>query len=123
MCPSGIEAINTGDWVTLSRDYAEQYAMDDSDPEKDWPVIEYQVPVSTVFTDGNDSAEYFYTDSVLSMAAVHDQKPTFEPSNDDFITKATADNDDFASSAIRSIRTTSAKVGFLALIVLWTRLR
>ena len=58
--PGEYDQINTGDWVTLSRDYAEQHAAGEG-----WPVIYADVPAHQVFTDGNDLAEFGYTGPTL----------------------------------------------------------
>lgn len=58
--PHGVGEINRGDWITLSCEYAEQHAIQDGTKEHDWPIISTVVPASTVFTDGNDLAEYGY---------------------------------------------------------------
>lgn len=58
--PPGVSAINDGDWVTLSRAYAEQHAIHDDNESNDWPIIEQRVPATAVFSDGNDLAEYGY---------------------------------------------------------------
>ena len=44
--------VNPGDWVTLSRDYADTHALDG------WHVVAADVPASQVWTDGNDLAEF-----------------------------------------------------------------
>lgn len=59
--PPDVGQINDGDWVTLSRTYAEQHAMQSDDPSEDWPVMATQVPANQVFWDGNDLAEFGYT--------------------------------------------------------------
>lgn len=66
--PEDHQEINTGDWVTLSREYAEEHASRVYD---DVPgvVLSYQVPASQVFTDGNDLAEYGWTGAKLQQAA------------------------------------------------------
>lgn len=58
--PAGLSRINRGDWVTLSRDYARQYAMRDDVAANDWPVLEAEVPAAAVFTDGVDLDGYGY---------------------------------------------------------------
>lgn len=58
--PSEVETINAGDWVSLSRAYAERHAIQDDDEANDWPVIEQRVRAAQVFTDGNDLAEFGY---------------------------------------------------------------
>lgn len=58
--PPGRGEINAADWVTLSEAYARQHAIQDDDEANDWPIIHADVPVSTVFADGNDLAEFGY---------------------------------------------------------------
>lgn len=51
--------INTGDWVTLSRDYAHEHGYA-ADGGPDWPVVFADVSAALVWTDGNDPSEYGY---------------------------------------------------------------
>ncbi|XKH58450.1 hypothetical protein LG293_17670 (plasmid) [Citricoccus nitrophenolicus] len=69
--PPGVEDINPGDWVTLSRAYAQQHAIQDSDEDNDWPILEQQVKAGHVWTDGNDLSEFGY-----------DPRPCTEPEPD-----------------------------------------
>ena len=69
--PPGFGQINRGDWVTLSRDYARQHAMRDDVAARDWPIVQADVPASTVFTDGKDLDEYGYDGP--SLAGLADQ--------------------------------------------------
>ena len=52
--------INPGDWVTLSRAYAEQHAMSNLGPEHDAPIQEITVPVATIRFAGDDLSEFGY---------------------------------------------------------------
>lgn len=58
--PPGLGQINTGDWITLSKDYARQHAMRDDAAANDWPIVHADVPARTVFSDGKDLDEYGY---------------------------------------------------------------
>jgi hypothetical protein len=63
--PKGVTGFDTGNWVTLSRQYALQhgYGGDDSfsdDPADDWPVYSATVPASTVRWAGDDLMEWGY---------------------------------------------------------------
>ncbi|MGN6406629.1 hypothetical protein [Sinomonas sp.] len=58
--PPGLGQINTGDWVTLSKDYARQHAMRDDNAAHDWPIVYADVPAQTVYSDGKDLDEYGY---------------------------------------------------------------
>lgn len=59
--PSGwVRQIHTGDWVTLSRAYAEQHAMQDDDPTNDWPITSKHVRAADLTTEGNDVNEWGY---------------------------------------------------------------
>lgn len=107
--PPGVHVVNPGDWVTLSRDYAQQHAMNDTDPEKDWPVLEYQVPASRVFTDGNDLAEYGYDGPVLSPASQQAPARTVEPLPSGFIEQAVQGKDACAGAATRAILAGNAR--------------
>lgn len=51
--PQGVTAINDGDWVTLSREYAHDHGWNE-DPAQVMPVVAADVPVTSVYTDGND---------------------------------------------------------------------
>jgi len=104
--PPGVKEVNPGDWVTLSRAYAEQHAMDDTDPAKDWPILAHQVPASSVFTDGNDLAEYGYDGPVLSAARTGGAIRHVDAA---FVEQATQGKDDFAEAATRAILAGSAR--------------
>lgn len=56
--PNGVDTISPGDWVSLSRAYAAQHAIQDDDPDHDWPVIEMRAPARHVWNDGNDLNEF-----------------------------------------------------------------
>lgn len=51
--PADVTQINDGDWVSLSRAYAELHGSEDG-----WPVLAMNVNAAQVFTDGNDLNEF-----------------------------------------------------------------
>lgn len=59
--PAAHRELNPGDWVTLSREYAETHAFDLEGERMDGVVISHSVRATLVFTDGNDLSEYGYT--------------------------------------------------------------
>jgi hypothetical protein len=69
--PPGLGQINTGDWVTLSKDYARQHAMRDDTAAHDWPIVYADVPAHTVFSDGKDLDEYGYGGPSIAGLADH----------------------------------------------------
>ena len=52
--------IKHGDWVSLSKAYAEEHGRDATDPAKDWPVVSLRVKAKTVLTGGDDINEFGY---------------------------------------------------------------
>ena len=58
--PPGVDTINPGDWVTTSREYARQHAIQDDDEANDWPVIDRLVRAGELRTDGDDVNEWGY---------------------------------------------------------------
>lgn len=56
----GRHPINPGDWVTTSKAYAKQHAMQDDDPSHDWPVVAKRVKARHLYTEGNDVNEWAY---------------------------------------------------------------
>jgi hypothetical protein len=69
--PPGLGQINTGDWVTLSKDYARQHAMRDDTAVHDWPIIYADVPARAVLSDGKDLDEYGYAGPPLAGLEDH----------------------------------------------------
>ena len=57
--PEG-KGIETGDWISLSKQYAKEHGMHETDPGKDLPVIEMKVKAKDVVWDGNDMNEFAY---------------------------------------------------------------
>lgn len=55
--PHGVDKINNGDWVSLSRKYAVQHGMQD-DPADDWGVLEAKIPARFLWSEGNDLNEF-----------------------------------------------------------------
>lgn len=74
--PADHQEINRGDWVTLSRQYAETHAMD-LGPDGDGVVVSATVPADMIFTDGNDIAEYGYVGERIAFSAGAD--PSTQP--------------------------------------------
>lgn len=68
--PPDVGRINRSDWITLSRAYAQEHAIQDSEAANDWPVIHADVPAATVFSDGNDLMEFGYDGPDLDCAGV-----------------------------------------------------
>jgi hypothetical protein len=54
--------INTGNWITLSKTYAEQHA----EGEKDWHIVEFEVPLRHIRWAGDDLMEWGYWGPKLS---------------------------------------------------------
>lgn len=69
--PPGLGEINTGDWITLSKDYARQHAMRDDTAANDWPIVYADVPANSVLTDGKDLDEYGYNGPSLTGLVDH----------------------------------------------------
>lgn len=53
--PHGVTRINPGDWVSLSRSYAQGHGMHPDDPKQDMPVISMRVPARHVRESGVNS--------------------------------------------------------------------
>lgn len=58
--PHGIDKINDGDWVTLSKTYAKEHGLHETDATKDLPVISTRVKAKDIGWDGNDLNEFVY---------------------------------------------------------------
>lgn len=58
--PHGVRTINTGDWVTPSKEYAQQEGRHSTDPAKDQPVIHATVKAQHLYTDGDSIHEFGY---------------------------------------------------------------
>lgn len=58
--PPDASGFDTGNWVSLSKRYAQQHGYDATNPDDDWPVLETQVPASTVLFAGDDLCEFGY---------------------------------------------------------------
>jgi hypothetical protein len=79
--PPGLGEINKADWVTLSESYAKGHAIQDDNEANDWPIIHADVPVRTVFSDGNDLAEFGYDGPSLTGLGNPGEPAVTEPSN------------------------------------------
>jgi len=58
--PKGVRDINTGDWVTTSRQYAREHAMLSDDPSEDMDILSIQARAKDVTFGGNDAFEFGY---------------------------------------------------------------
>ena len=58
--PRGVTTINSGDWVTIVKEYAYMHAINDDDPINDDDVISMEVAADDIFTDGNSWLEWGY---------------------------------------------------------------
>lgn len=58
--PKGVKNINEGDWVSLSKTYAKEHGMHETDAKKDMPVISKKVKAKDIGWDGNDLNEFVY---------------------------------------------------------------
>lgn len=56
---NGQAHFNPGDWVTTTKGYAQEHAVNDDNPENDWPVVAATVPAKHLWTD-NDAYEWGY---------------------------------------------------------------
>jgi hypothetical protein len=68
--PPGVRSINTGDWVTTSRDYAKQHGRHPTDPSQDQHVLWAKVNAEHVRTGGNDIVEWGYSGESIPNAQV-----------------------------------------------------
>lgn len=62
------QGIRPGDWVSISKDYARQHAVQSDDPQQDWPVIRARVPAKHLNTAG-DFTEWGYNGPELPATA------------------------------------------------------
>ena len=69
--PPGLGEINSGDWVTLSKDFARQHAIRDDFIAHDWPIVYADVPARTVLTDGKYLDQYGYAGPSLTGLEDH----------------------------------------------------
>lgn len=58
--PPGVTEIHPGDWVTPSKQYAQQHAKHSDDPSQDWHILRTTAPAEHVRWDGNDVNEHGY---------------------------------------------------------------
>lgn len=59
--------INDGDWVALSRSYAQTHLDSISDGTQDeWHIVSYEAPASALWSEGNDLAEWGYNGKPLT---------------------------------------------------------
>lgn len=69
--PPEADAINPGDWVTLSPTYAREHGYHPDDESQDWPVLEATVPASSVRWAGEDLSEFGYFPDGEPMASLN----------------------------------------------------
>lgn len=55
------DAVNDGDWVSISKEYAESHGKHPSDPKLDMPVVSKITQAKNLFTDGNSLLEWGYS--------------------------------------------------------------
>ena len=58
--PSHVTAINHGDWVTTSKQYAQQHGRHATDPKQDWPVLHMKARAKDLRGAGDDVNEWGY---------------------------------------------------------------
>ena len=59
---TGIEKINSGDWVTIYRPYAKEHGL--SSLRGKYKILSMTVPAKNLFTDGNSIYEWGYVENV-----------------------------------------------------------
>lgn len=67
--PKGVDTINPGDWVTLSKSYATNHSYDLEGPDTDGVVLSVKVPASAVRFALDDLMEYGYFPDRRDIAA------------------------------------------------------
>ena len=82
--PNGNREINQGDWVTLSRQYAEEHSCDLEGEGADGAIVSMEVPSSQVFTDGNDLAEYGYAGPSTPLGDDGSESVTSPPASGEY---------------------------------------
>lgn len=58
--PKGVRDINTGDWVTTSRQYAREHAAISENPDEDMDVLGFNARAKHITFGGNDAFEFGY---------------------------------------------------------------
>lgn len=59
--PKGVELINPGDWVAITKNYAVQHGKHPTDENEDQIVVSAKVLAKDLYTDGNSFEEWGYT--------------------------------------------------------------
>jgi hypothetical protein len=79
--PRNVKTIHRGDWVTTDPAYAHQHGRHNSDPSKDWPVLQADVPARHLYWDENDENEIGYQGPHLGQRDVsyHEEDPDDVP--------------------------------------------
>lgn len=70
--PEGVTVINRGDWVTLSREYADTHNR--SHLNSSGIILETQVPASRIWSDANSLAEFGYGGDTLTLGDTTEQQ-------------------------------------------------
>ena len=63
-----VNKLNDGDWVTPSFEYAKTHSAMSGNPDEDMPVWRFQVPASSLWTEGNSLAEFGFSGPGLESA-------------------------------------------------------
>lgn len=72
--PKHTEAgFRTGDWISLSQEYARRHGMHPTDPDKDWPVIHAVVPAKHLISSGDSLDEFGYFGAPHRQARLIDE--------------------------------------------------
>jgi predicted GNAT family acetyltransferase len=58
--PRGVATINPGDWVAMTKGYAQLHARHPNDPDQDMDVISAEVRAENLYNDGNSMEEWGY---------------------------------------------------------------
>lgn len=72
--PAEATHINTGDWVTTSRTYAQNHSRHPTDPSKDMPVHTATVPAKHLTNGGNDLVEWGYHGPAIQGSKIRTKK-------------------------------------------------
>jgi hypothetical protein len=77
--PKGVKEINNGDWISLSKTYAKEHGMHETDSSKDMPVISKKVKAKDIGWDGNDLNEFVYNPKDTQSGTKEQPKETSIP--------------------------------------------
>lgn len=80
--PKGERVISDGDWVALSKEYAEYHAYRESDDDTEYEVVQATVPAWQVYTDGNSLEEWGFDSRTREVADFwREYDPSEQPEN------------------------------------------